>query len=55
MLNLATIDEAKDLVTKEYVDGVVPSVAEKTRAIPYGVVDGTSTSTAYTATVNGIT
>lgn len=42
------ISDQKDLVTKEYADKAGSS-------IPFGYVDATSTSTAYTATVPGIT
>lgn len=41
-----------DVATKGYVDN---GTSGSTQAIPYGVVDGTSTSTAFTATVSGIT
>lgn len=45
------IDITNDTIS---VDGVVPA-AEITNGIPYGIVDGTSTSTAFTATVDGVT
>lgn len=37
------------------INNLVPDVSKLTRAIPYGVCDGTSTSTEFTVTVPGIT
>ena len=48
MKYLGNISDPKDLVTKEYVDGNVGKIF-------YGEVDSTSTSTAFTATISGIT
>lgn len=48
MKYLGGISDPKDLVNKEYVD-------ISGSKIPFGEVDSTSTSTAYTATVDGIT
>lgn len=48
MKYLGNISNPKDLVTKEYVDGNVGKIF-------YGEVDSTSTSTAFTATISGIT
>lgn len=41
-----------DVATKKYVD---EGTSANTQGIPFGTVDGTSTSTAFTATVPGIT
>lgn len=46
MKYLGKILDNKDLTTKEYI---------RNNGIPFGIVDSTSTSTAYTATVDGIT
>lgn len=48
MKYLGKISDPKDLVTKEYVDGNVGKIF-------YGEVDSTSTSTAFTSTISGIT
>ncbi len=48
MLNLATIEDLKDMPTKGYVDAA-------DSLIPFAQVDDTSTATAFTATVAGIT
>lgn len=45
MRYFGTITDPKDMVTKEYVDGL---------GIPYGECNNTSTATAFTATVQGI-
>ena len=52
MKYLGKITDNKDLVTKEYVDD---HTAKKTISIPFGQVDSTSTSTVFTATIDGIT
>ena len=52
MLNLATIDDLKDVVTKEYVDG---ATVAKSASIPMGKLDTTSTATVMTAQISGIT
>lgn len=48
MKYLGNISDPKDLVTKEYVDGNVGKIF-------YGEVDSTSTSTAFTVTIPGVT
>lgn len=53
---LATTDNDTSVATTAFVHNAITSgTSNKTASIPYGEVNSTSTSTTYTATVNGIT
>lgn len=50
------LGKVKELIPSTYADSAVAGgAASKTEAIPFGIVDNTSTSTIFTATVPGIT